>query len=68
MLSTIPLEGNAMTKLHIALMNRKDDEGATAVEYGLMVALIAVVIIAAVTALGVNLAEIFGEAADAISL
>jgi pilus assembly protein Flp/PilA len=34
---------------------RTDDEGATAVEYGLMVALIAVVIIAAVTLLGTNL-------------
>ncbi len=31
------------------------EEGATAVEYGLMVALIAVVIIGAVTTLGTNL-------------
>ena len=30
----------------------KDEEGATAVEYGLLVALIAVVIIGAVTAIG----------------
>ena len=37
----------------------KDEEGATAVEYGLMVALIAVVIIAAVTALGGKLTDIF---------
>jgi pilus assembly protein Flp/PilA len=33
----------------------RSEEGATAVEYGLMVALIAVVIIAAVTAVGVAL-------------
>jgi pilus assembly protein Flp/PilA len=36
-----------------------DDRGATAVEYGLMVALIAGVIVAGVTALGVNLAAKF---------
>ncbi|UUZ59717.1 Flp family type IVb pilin [Nocardioides sp. B-3] len=38
---------------------RKDEEGATAVEYGLMVALIAVAIIAAVTLLGGNLTTLF---------
>jgi pilus assembly protein Flp/PilA len=35
------------------------EEGATAVEYGLMVALIAVVIIVAVTALGGKLSGLF---------
>ena len=35
------------------------DEGATAVEYGLMVSLIAVVIILAVTAIGTSLSGIF---------
>ena len=45
----------------------RDEEGATAVEYGLLVALIAVVIIAAVTLLGNRLANIFNEAADAIN-
>ena len=43
-----------------------DDEGATAVEYGLMVSLIAVVIIAAVTLLGTNLAAIFAKVAAAV--
>ena len=38
---------------------RKDEEGATAVEYGLMVSLIAVAIIAAVSAIGFNLNEMF---------
>lgn len=36
-----------------------DEEGATAIEYGLIVALISVVIIAAVTLVGTNLKEIF---------
>ncbi len=39
-------------------------EGATAVEYGLMVALIAIVIIGAVTVLGQNVSETFQSAAD----
>jgi pilus assembly protein Flp/PilA len=37
----------------------RGEEGATMVEYGLMVALIAAVCIAAVTTLGVNLNTIF---------
>ncbi|MEW1949362.1 Flp family type IVb pilin [Pseudarthrobacter sp902506025] len=42
------------------LKNRlASEKGATAVEYGIMVALIAVVIIIAVTALGTNLTNIF---------
>ncbi len=43
------------------------DRGATAVEYGLMVALIAVVIIAAVTLLGTNLLDKFGSVANSIN-
>ncbi|MBB5641505.1 Flp family type IVb pilin [Cryobacterium roopkundense] len=44
-----------------ALINsmRTEDEGATAVEYGLMVSLIAVVIIAAVALIGTNLDAMF---------
>ena len=46
-----------------ALMNsmRNDEEGATAVEYGLMVSLIAVAIIVAVTAVGAQLTTLFGQ-------
>jgi pilus assembly protein Flp/PilA len=44
----------------------RNERGASAVEYGLLVALIAVVIILAVTALGLNLEDIFDEVADAI--
>ncbi|MEN8122915.1 MAG: Flp family type IVb pilin [Bacteroidota bacterium] len=41
----------------------KDEEGATAVEYGLMVALIAAVIITAVTLLGSNTSTKFNDVA-----
>ena len=42
------------------------EDGATAVEYGLMVALIAIVIIAAVAAIGTNLGGVFQEVADTL--
>lgn len=41
-----------------------DERGATAVEYGLMVGLIAVVIVSAVSALGLNLATFFDSFAS----
>jgi pilus assembly protein Flp/PilA len=44
----------------------KDESGASAVEYGLLVSLIAVVIIVAVTTVGQNLSGKFNQAADAI--
>ncbi len=44
----------------------KDEGGATAIEYGLIAALIAVVIIAAVTLVGTDLSDMFNEVADAI--
>ncbi|HVN00742.1 MAG TPA: Flp family type IVb pilin [Caulobacteraceae bacterium] len=44
----------------------KDDSGATAIEYGLIVALIAVVIIGAVTTLGSNLNTTLSTAGNAI--
>jgi pilus assembly protein Flp/PilA len=44
----------------------KDEEGATMVEYGLMVALIAVVCIVAITAIGTNLNIVFDNVADAL--
>ncbi|MBP7242533.1 MAG: Flp family type IVb pilin [Amaricoccus sp.] len=40
---------------------RKDDDGATAIEYGLLAALIAVGIISAVGILGDNLRDAFDE-------
>jgi pilus assembly protein Flp/PilA len=52
-----------------ALINsmRTEEDGATAVEYGLMVSLIAVAIIGAVTAIGLNLDTMFGNVAGSIS-
>jgi pilus assembly protein Flp/PilA len=44
----------------------REDRGATAVEYGLMVALIAVVIIAGVQLLGTNLQSRFNQIATTI--
>ncbi len=44
----------------------RDQSGATAIEYGLIVALIAVVIIGAVTTLGTNLNTTLSTAATAI--
>lgn len=44
----------------------KDESGATAIEYGLIAALIAVVIIGAVTALGGGIKGSFNEVAEAM--
>ncbi|MFK7943626.1 MAG: Flp family type IVb pilin [Paracoccaceae bacterium] len=44
----------------------KNEDGATAIEYGLIAGLIAVVIIAAVTLLGGDMAAVFQGLADAI--
>jgi len=49
-----------LTKLYVRTRNwAESDEGATAVEYGLMVAGIAMLIILAVWALGGNLSTLF---------
>jgi len=45
---------------------QREEKGATAVEYGLMVGLIAVVIIAAVTLLGGQLRDLFTAIGNAL--
>lgn len=45
----------------------RDEEGVTAIEYGLIAALIAVVIIVAVTAVGTNLNSVFQNVATRLS-
>lgn len=45
----------------------KDESGATAIEYGLIVALIAVIIATTITTLGGNLKTAFTKAAGSIS-
>ena len=47
--------------------HRPTEDGATAVEYGIMVALIAVVIILAVLFLGETLRDLFSDVADTIA-
>jgi pilus assembly protein Flp/PilA len=44
----------------------KDESGATAIEYGLIAALIAVAIVTAVTAIGTNLNTVFGKVQTAL--
>ena len=45
----------------------RTERGASAVEYGLLVALIAIAIIVAVSLLGTNLSAIFNKTASSIS-
>ena len=55
-----------MTKALIKIQNLRSEKGATAVEYGLMVALIAIVIIVAVALLGTNLSSLFKTVATSV--
>jgi len=45
----------------------KDESGATAIEYGLIAALVAVAIIGALTVLGTELSNIFQYVADTLA-
>jgi pilus assembly protein Flp/PilA len=57
-------------KAHMRVLQKqaemKSDRGATAVEYGLIVALIAVVVIVAVALLGNNLLGVFNKVASSV--
>jgi pilus assembly protein Flp/PilA len=55
-----------LVKFQAKVAALRSDRGATAVEYGLMVALIAIVIIAAVTVLGTHLSDLFSQVANAV--
>ncbi len=55
-----------LVKLQTKVATLRDDRGATAVEYGLMVALIAIVIIVAVSLLGKNLSGLFNSVATSL--
>ncbi len=54
----------ALATLVSLFADRKDDEGATAVEYGLIVALIAAAVIAVVGFLGADVLEAFNVIED----
>lgn len=59
-----------LTRIYISMTNlavrAKDEDGATAVEYGLLVALIAAVIIVVVGLLGEQIQEAFQSVVDGI--
>ena len=59
-------------KAHMLMIQKRaelqGDRGATAVEYGLLVALIAVVIIVAVVFLGTNLRDTFSEVGTSVGV
>lgn len=55
---------NFVSRFQAAMADR---EGATAIEYGLLAALIAVVIITAVTAVGTNLTTVFNQVANKLT-
>jgi pilus assembly protein Flp/PilA len=65
-----PMKGTDMlsrlVKFQVKVAALRSDRGATAVEYGLMVALIAIVIIGAVTLLGGNLKTLFNTVATSV--
>lgn len=43
-----------------------DDSGATAIEYGLIVTLVAVALIVGVNAAGISLGEVFGDVLEGL--
>lgn len=61
-----------MVKLYVRMTSlasralRADDRGVTSVEYGIMVALIAIVIITAVALVGTNLSALFNKVAGSL--
>ena len=57
-----------MLSLYTYLMNwLKNEEGQGMAEYGLIIALVAVVVIVALRLIGTNLSTIFGTIADAVT-
>jgi pilus assembly protein Flp/PilA len=58
------MEKMSMSKIVKSFL--KDESGATAIEYGLIAALIAVVIVGAVTTIGTKLNTSFGNVGNAI--
>ena len=54
-----------MRKVLVNLL--RDESGATAIEYGLIAALISVVIIAAITTVGTNLSTVFNTISGKLS-
>jgi pilus assembly protein Flp/PilA len=64
----LPLQKEITMKTATSLLQQfvRDEDGVTAIEYGLIAALIAVVIIASVQAVGTNLSTVFSTIASAL--
>jgi pilus assembly protein Flp/PilA len=54
------------TYMQKAMTFIQDEEGASAVEYALLVGLIAVALVATITALGTSIGGLFGRASTAL--
>ncbi len=52
--------------LHSLISMVRDEDGASMVEYGLLIALIALVALGAVTTLGTNLSALFNNTASSL--
>jgi pilus assembly protein Flp/PilA len=65
-MKTLAIKGHMLMMQKKAELLESRDRGATAVEYGLIVALIAVIIIAAVALIGTNLNSKFSSVATSI--
>jgi pilus assembly protein Flp/PilA len=62
-----PFHLKGANKMHIFNAFLNDENGATAIEYGLIAAMISVVIITALTMIGTNLNVQFSKVADALT-
>jgi pilus assembly protein Flp/PilA len=58
---SVKIEKQRRRKMEKLIRFLKDEDGVTAIEYGLIAALIAVVIIVAVTLVGTELSDTFNE-------
>ena len=52
--------------MHFLHALRKDERGATTIEYTLLVSLIAMLLLAALSSIGLSLSDIFNTAIDAM--
>ena len=61
--TTLKFLNDIATKVLVRFQNAKDEAGQTLVEYGLIVALISIVAIAALTLVGDNVTDVFNSVA-----
>ncbi len=56
-----------LKRLFVSITTRDEEEGQGMVEYGLIIALVAIVVIAALVILGPKIADIFNTASNSLS-